>query len=68
MSSVDVVFVFVYVLCGLAVGRVFAVHFGPIFGIVGFIIGFVFGMIIWRVIARFCFRRKPQEAGPETKT
>jgi hypothetical protein len=68
MSFVGAIFVFLYILCGLAVCREFAVHFGPIFGVVGFVLGVGFGMIVWRVIARFCFRRKPQQADSEKKS
>ncbi len=58
MSAVDVIFGFVYLLCGLVVGAVFARNFGPWFAFVGFVLGIACAMIAWRCFAAFCFPRK----------
>jgi len=58
MSTIDVFFCVVYVVSGLAVGRYFALSFGPVFGIPGFFVGIGFGMIVWRLVVRLFLRRK----------
>jgi hypothetical protein len=59
VSIVDVLFCFLYVLCGLAIGRYFAVRFGAAYGIVGFLIGLGAGMALWRLVIRLLRRGKP---------
>jgi len=58
-SIIDVLFCFLYLLCGLALGRYSALHFGAIYGLIGFAGGIALGMIGWRCIVRLCFRREP---------
>lgn len=58
MSAIDVIFGFLYLLCGLGVGAVFAIHFGPWFAFVGFALGIACAMIAWRLFAALCFPRK----------
>jgi len=52
MSILDAVFLSVYTLCGLALGRYIGNRFGKLYGVVGFAVGFAGAMIIWRCIVR----------------
>lgn len=58
MSAVDAIFAFLYLLCGLLLGAVFAKHFGPWFGFVGFVLGIACALVAWRCFAAFYFPRK----------
>lgn len=51
MSAIDAIFIFLYILCGLALGRFCVTHIGPVYGIFGFILGFALPMMLWRFIA-----------------
>jgi hypothetical protein len=67
MSFIDAIFIFLYALCGLALGRFCATHIGPVYGIFGFIIGFILPMTLWRFIApRIGVRRKNKKNSQES--
>ena len=59
MSIIDGIFVFIYCMCGLALGLFCVKHFGPIYGLIGFVVGFAIPMILWRFIASRLGRKKP---------
>jgi hypothetical protein len=65
MSAVDVIFVFLYFLCGLGVGGLLGKHFGPIYGLIGFVLGFALPMILWRFIAPRLGRKRPSQKRSE---